>query len=90
LIRLRLEKVTGRKRGLDGSERGKASANPILDTITYNVEFTDGRSEVYMSNIIAGNMYAQCDEEGNQILMLQDSVGHKTDEHVLEHADMYI
>jgi hypothetical protein len=38
-------KVTGRKRGLDGVVRGKASANPILDTRTYNVEFTDGRSE---------------------------------------------
>jgi hypothetical protein len=38
-------KVTGRKQGPDGVVRGKASANPILDTRTYNVEFPDGRSE---------------------------------------------
>jgi hypothetical protein len=38
-------KVTGWKRGLDGVERGKASYNTILDKITYNVEFPDGRSE---------------------------------------------
>jgi hypothetical protein len=35
-------------------------------------------------------MYAQCDEEGNQFLMLQDIVGQKTDGHVVDRADMYI
>jgi hypothetical protein len=59
--------------------RGKASANPILDTRTYSVELPDGRSEEYRANIIAKNIYAQCDEEGNQFLMMQDIVGHKTD-----------
>jgi hypothetical protein len=83
-------KVTGRKLGLDGVARGKASANPILDTRTYNVEFPDGRSEEYTANVIAENMYAQCDEEGNQFLMLQDIVGHTTDGHAVERADMYI
>jgi hypothetical protein len=70
--------------------RGKASSNPILDTRTYNVEFPDGRSEEYTANVIAKNMYAQCDEEGNQFLMVQDIFGHKTDGHELERADMYI
>jgi hypothetical protein len=58
-------KVTGRKRGLNGVARGKASANPILYTRTYNVEFPDGRSEEYTTNVIAGNMYAKCDEATN-------------------------
>jgi hypothetical protein len=88
--RVQTGKVTGRKRGLDGVARGKASANPILDTITHNVEFPDGRSEEYTANIIAENMNAQCDEEGNQFLMLHASVGHKTDGHIVERADMYI
>jgi hypothetical protein len=70
--------------------RGKTSANPILDTRTYNVEFPDGRSEEYTANVITKNMYAQCDEEGNQFLMLQHIVGHKTDGHAVERADMYI
>jgi hypothetical protein len=82
--------VTGRKRAFDGVARGMASANPILDTRTYNVEFPDGRSEEYTANIIAENMYAQCDEEGNQFLMLQEIVGHKTDGHAVERAEMYI
>jgi hypothetical protein len=70
--------------------RGKESANPILDTITYNVEFLDGRSEEYTVNVIAENVYAQRDEEGNQFLVLQDIVGHKTDGHAVERADMFI
>jgi hypothetical protein len=82
-------KVNGRKRGLDGVARGKASANPILDTRTYNVEFPDGRSEEYTAKVIAENMYAKCDEEGNQFLILQDIVGHKTDGHAVE-REMYI
>jgi hypothetical protein len=82
--------ITGRKRGLAGVARGKGSANPILDTRNYNVEFTDGRSEEYTPNIIAENMYAQCDEEGNQLLLLQVIVGHHTDVHKVERADIFI
>jgi hypothetical protein len=83
-------KVTGRKRGLYGVARGKASANPILDTRTYNVEFPDVHSEEYTANVIAENMYEQCDEEENQFLVLQDIVGHKIDGNAVERADMYI
>jgi hypothetical protein len=70
--------------------RGKSGANPIMDTRTYNVEFPDGRSEEYTSNVIAENMYAQCDEEGHQFIILQDIFGHKTDGHAVERAGMYI
>jgi hypothetical protein len=83
-------KVNGRKRGLDGVTRGKASTNPILDTRTCNFEYPDGCSEEYTTNVIPENMYAQCDEEGNQFLMLKDIVGDKTDGHAVERADMYI
>jgi hypothetical protein len=72
-------KVTRLKGGPVGVARGKASANPILNTRTYNVEFLDGRSEEYTDNVIADNRYAQCDEEGNQLIMLQYIVEHKTD-----------
>jgi hypothetical protein len=69
---------------------GKASSNPILDTRTYNFKFPDGRSEEYTANVIADNMYTQCDEEGNQFLMMQDIVGHKTDGHTVERTGMHI
>jgi hypothetical protein len=74
----------------NGVAIGKESANHILDTRTYNVELPDGRCEEYTDNIIAENMDAQCYEEGNHFLMLQYIVGHKTDGHTVERADMYI
>jgi hypothetical protein len=35
-------------------------------------------------------MYAQCDEEVNQLNIMECIVDHKTDGHAVDHADMYI
>jgi hypothetical protein len=59
-------KVIGRKRMSDGSVIGRANSNPILDTRTYDVEFPDGQIAEVSANVIAQNMYAMCDVEGNQ------------------------
>jgi hypothetical protein len=88
--RVQTGKMNRWKRGLDVVARGEANANPIIYTRTYNVEFPDGRSEEYTANVITKNLYAKCDEEGNQFLMLQDIFGHKTDGRAVERADMYI
>eukprot|EP00978_Attheya_sp_CCMP212_P046293 scaffold382524_cov28-Attheya_sp.AAC.1 len=58
-------KVVGRKRAADGSVKGNANTNPILDTRTYRVEFPDGVEAEYAANTIAENMWAQCALEGN-------------------------
>jgi hypothetical protein len=63
---IRSGNVLRRKRELDGTTRGRANANPMLDTRTYEIEFPDGRSDEYTTNLIAENMYAQCDIEGRQ------------------------
>ena len=83
-------KVIGRKRESDGTFKGKANHNPILDTRTYEVEFPDGKQAEFSANVIAENMYAQCDTEGNQHLLLDEIVDHKKSEHAVEKADMYI
>ena len=51
-------KVKWWKRESDGTLKGMAHSNPILDTRTYEVEFPDGRIAKYSANIIAENMYA--------------------------------
>jgi hypothetical protein len=38
-------KVLRHKRELDGTVRGRANANPMLDTRTYEIEFPDRRSD---------------------------------------------
>jgi hypothetical protein len=63
---IRSGKVVRRKRELDGTVRGRANANPMLDTRTYEIYFPDVRSDEYTANVIAENMYAQCYIEGRQ------------------------
>jgi hypothetical protein len=87
------EVVTGivKRRKLNGGvTAGKAHANPILDTRTYDVQFPDGSSAEYSANIIAQNMYSQCHSEGNQFLLLNAIVGHKSDDTAVKRVDMYV
>jgi hypothetical protein len=34
--------------------------------MTYEIEFSDGRSDEYTANVIEENIYAQCDTEGRK------------------------
>jgi hypothetical protein len=61
---IRSWKVLQCKRDLDGTVRGQANANPMLDTRTDEIELPDGHSDEYTANVIAENLYAQCDIEG--------------------------
>jgi hypothetical protein len=70
--------VLKRARGLDGEPIGHAHANPLFDTNEYEIEFTDGTREKYQVNIIAKNMLAQVDSEGNQHLLLKEITDHKS------------
>jgi hypothetical protein len=62
----------------------------MLDTRNYEIEFPDGRSDEYTSNVIAENMYAQCELEGRQYNLMGGIIDHITDGHVVEPAYMYI
>jgi hypothetical protein len=70
--------------------RGRANTNSMLDTMTYEIEFHDGRSDEYTANVIVDNMYAQCDIEGTHYNMMECIVYHKTDGHAIEPDDIYI
>ncbi len=82
--------VVSRKRDTDGNPAGVANTNPLLDTRVYNVEFSDGHQEEYAANIIAENIFAQVDPEGNQYLLLDEITGHHSDSSALEKKDMWI
>jgi hypothetical protein len=57
-------------KGIDGEPVGHAHANPFFDTREYEVAFTDFTIEQYATNVIAKNMYAQVDDEGNMFQLL--------------------
>jgi hypothetical protein len=63
-------RVKSRKRDADGNPIGRADANPILDTREYIVEFENGDEAELNANLIAEAMYAQCDPDGNQYVLL--------------------
>jgi hypothetical protein len=87
---IRSGKVVWRKREPDGTVRGRSNANPMLDTRTYEIEFPDGRSDEYTANVIAENMYAQCDIEGRKYNLMEGMIDHRTDCHDIAPAEMYI
>jgi hypothetical protein len=72
-------RVVKRSRGLDSEPIGRAHANPLFDTREYEIEFNDGTHEKYQANVIAENMFAQVENEGNQFLLLQEITDHKKD-----------
>ena len=43
----------------------------------------------YTANVIAENMYSQCDTDGNQYLLLEAIVDHRKDGHAVSKSDMY-
>ena len=70
-------RVISRKRDADGNPTGRQHDNPILDTRVYNVQFDDGEISELAANVIAENLYAQCDPEGNQYILLEGLVDYR-------------
>jgi hypothetical protein len=60
---IRTGRVMRHKHELDGTVKGMANKNAILDKITYEMEFPDGRSDECTANMIAENMSQQYDQE---------------------------
>jgi len=69
---------------------GKKNANPILDTRTYQIEFPDGEVAEYATNVIAVNMYAQCDPQGNLFVLMDGITDHKKDYTAVGENDRYV
>ena len=83
-------KVRWQKCKQDGTLKGMAHLNLIFDMQTYEVQFPDGQTIKYSANIITENLYAQCDTEGNQYLLLKEIVDWKKDNSATSPADVYV
>ena len=67
-------RVNRRKRNADGNPTKQSHDSPALDTRSHTVEFDDNDQT---ANLFADSMYAQCDPDGNQHLLLADIVDHR-------------
>ena len=71
-------RVVKRMRDKDGLPIGTANDNPVLDSRIYEVEFPDGHKASLAANVIAENLFAQVDPEGNRLKLLDDIVDYRT------------
>ena len=69
--------VICKKCDANGNPIGRSNQNPILDTQLYEVDFQGGEMTELAANVIAESLYAQCDVDGNESLLLQVFIDHR-------------
>ena len=85
-----IAKVVKRAKDNNGNPIGKRNANPLLDTRDYECELEDGSVMRYNANIIAENIFAQCDDAGRRQAILDEIVDHKSDKRALRADNGYV
>ena len=80
-------RVVRRIRNDDGTIQGTRNDNPIFDIRVYEVVFPDGEVSEYSANVIAVNMWAQCDLDGNQQLLMDAIIDHRIDDGAIKPVD---
>ena len=78
------------KRDTDSNPTGRANANPILDTRVYNIEFDEGDVTELTANMIAQAMYAQCDPDGNQYMLLDQLIDHRKKDNAISLSEQIV
>jgi hypothetical protein len=53
----------------------------------YEVELADGTTEEYYANVIAENLFAQVDSEGNQYVLMKEISDHRKDDSAIPASD---
>jgi hypothetical protein len=82
-------RVAKRARSDSGLPIGRSHTNPLFDTREYECVTEDGVTERYSANVIAENIYAQCDDEGRSMLVLDQITDHRKDDSAISIADGY-
>jgi len=82
--------VIRQKQDGQGNPVGRSHINPVLDTRSYIVQFDDNDQTELTANLITELMYAQCDPDGNQYLLLADIVDHWSMDNAIKLADQKV
>ena len=77
------------KRATDriGNNLGRKHELPALDSRMYVVKLTDGTERELQHNLIAQNIFAQCDSEGRQYLLLDEICDVRSDDTAIKLDD---
>ena len=69
---------------------GRANANQILNITMYQVEFAGGEATELTTNTIAASMYAKCDANGIEYLLINWLVNYVKDKRAMFLTDQQI
>ena len=72
--KIAMGKVVHQALGPEGIVVRKYDDNPILNSMTYEVEFINGQVREYLANLIAENMLSRVDSEGFSTTMMEGIV----------------
>jgi Reverse transcriptase (RNA-dependent DNA polymerase) len=87
---LKLAKVIRRSVNHEGKFTGTYDENPLLNSMTYDVEFPDGEVKEYSANVIAENLLSQVDTEGSHLNIFDCILEHKSNDTALTQEDAYL
>jgi len=79
---LSLAKVLKRSIGPDGFATGEYNDDPRLNSMIYEVEFSDGQIKEYAANVIAENIMRRVDHEGYSTALMAGIVDYHRDDSV--------
>ena len=86
-----IQKVKRHALGSDGMVSGKYNDNPFLNSITHEVEFSDGQVKEYLANLIAKNMLTQVNVNGYRLTLMEGIVDYSKDKSMaVSKADKHI
>ena len=89
-LKPRLARFTKQLKDANGLPNWLANENPILDTRMYEVEYLDGERTSLAANNIAENLFAQIDDDRNHQVLLDETIGHRSNEHAMKQQDAFI
>ena len=71
------------------SVNGTCNENPVLNTLTHDVEFEDGDVREHVANSMCESVLTRTDDDGNVNMEFQSILNHRTDETVHKLKDKY-
>jgi len=89
-VEMKSIKVMGKVMGEDGIANGTYDSNPYLNTMRYNVEFSDGMVREYNANVIAENLYQQVDADGYHHTLVDTIADDWKRSNAIEKKDGYV
>ncbi|GFH47961.1 hypothetical protein CTEN210_14370 [Chaetoceros tenuissimus] len=87
---MRRAKVLRKSTDSQGETVGEHDANPLISTLSYDIQFDDGEIQQVGANIIAQNLYSQIDGFGNAFTMLEGILDHDVDGTQVKRDDSFV